>query len=342
MVDASANVVFGQLLDRTIDFSVDLAPNLKIPNPIMISSGVLGYEYYEQDHVSSRPLSQLGAVVPKTTTLFPRDGNIQPRQFPADYGKVGGNEEQLFLNSFGLNNPGIETVIGDWVPRWAQWHTTIIISIAGFSLSEFREVASVVDEAKGIHAIEVNLSCPNVEDRAIFSHDPNLARSAIAAVREKTRLPILAKLAPNVPDISVIAEATVDGGADALTICNTMPAMDIDLRTASPVLGNIYGGLSGPSLRPISLALVYETARALEKKGKSVPIIGVGGISKAEHALKYILAGASAVQIGTANWVRPGTAWRVLEGLQAYMTEHGISSISELRGAAHPATVGKT
>ena len=165
----------------------------------------------------------------------------------------------------------------------------------------------------------------------MYGYDLNLTSSAVATVRYNTELPIIAKLAPNVPDIAAVADAAVNGGADALTICNTMPAMDIDIKSGKPVLGNIYGGLSGPSLRPIALRLVHETAQHFKKKGISIPIIGVGGISKVEHALKYFIAGASAIQIGTANWVDPDVSWRVLNDLEQYLASMNICNINELQ-----------
>ena len=189
-------------------------------------------------------------------------------------------------------------------------------------------------EAVGISALELNLSCPNIENGAMFSYSPALTHDAVAAVKANTGLPVLAKLAPNVTDITEIALAAVAGGADALTICNTLPAMRIDLATRRPVLGNVTGGLSGMGLRPVSLALVYQTAQVVD-----VPIIGAGGIFEAEHAIEYILAGATAVQIGSANLINLGAPWRILNGLRDYMAENSVRSLDQLRGAAHPALV---
>ncbi len=332
MVDTQTRATLNQPLAQDLDLSVDLAPGFQLANPVMISSGILGYESYDPNHISSYPLSELGAVVPKTVTLFEREGNPEPRQFPGSYSEGWNKGDHLFLNAYGLNNPGIETVIQEWVPLWASWNTTVVFSIAAFEVGEFGRVAAITDGVTGIRALEVNLSCPNVEDRGIFSHCPAKTRDAVAAVRANTGLPVLAKLAPNVPDITAIAQAAVDGGADALTICNTLPAMRIDLASRRPVLGNITGGLSGMGLRPVSLALVYQTAQVVD-----VPIIGVGGIFEAEHAIEYILAGATAIQIGSANWVDPTTPWRILDGLREYMAANSIGGLNELRGAAHPA-----
>ena len=340
MVETQSLVELNDSSIRNSALSVELAPGLRLSNPVMISSGILGYESYGPNHISSYPLSELGAVVPKTVTRSPRKGNLEPRQFPLEYSEAWEKGDFLFLNSFGLNNPGIDSVIEQWLPRWANWNASVIFSIAAFGEEDFGEMASLADKASGISALELNLSCPNVEHEAIFSHNSDLTRDAVAAVKANCNLPVLAKLSPNVPDITEIALAAVDGGADALTICNTLPAMRIDLATRRPVLGNATGGLSGMGLRPVSRALVYQTSQAFREANKEVPIIGVGGIFEAEHAIEYILAGATAVQIGSANWVDPMTPWRVLNGLCQYMAENGISSLDELRAAAHSVPAG--
>lgn len=339
MVAAQTQSAIGHSLAKGVDLSVELALGLHLANPVMIASGILGYESYGPEHISHWPLSELGAVIPKTVTLVPRDGNDEPCQSPESYPEGWRNGERLFLNSYGLNNPGIKAVIPEWTSKWVDWNATVLLSIAAHSVGDFGKMAEIANGAVGISALELNLSCPNVENGAMFSHDAALARKAVAAVKANNPLPVLAKLSPNVPDITAIARAVVDGGADALTICNTLPAMRIDTATRRPVLGNITGGLSGMGLRPVSVALVYQTAQALREMGKDVPIIGVGGIFDAEHALEYILAGASAVQIGTANWICPGTAWQVLDGLRDYLARNDIGSLAELRGAAHPAPV---
>ncbi len=313
--------------------AVDLAPRhprgLQLDNPVMIASGTLGYDGYGRGLTEKYPLQELGAVIPKTVTRWRREGNPEPRWFPQSYREAWEDGDHLFLNAVGLINPGIETAVREWTPQWSEWNATVLFSFAAHSVGEFGEMAAMTGKAMGIQALEINLSCPNIENGAMFSHSPALACDAVAAVKENTDLPVLAKLAPNVPDITEIARAAVAGGADALTICNTLPAMRIDIATRRPVLGNITGGLSGMGLRPVSLALVYETAQAV-----SVPIVGVGGIFKAEHAIEYILAGASAIQIGSANLINPAAPWRILEGLRQYLDENGISSLQEVRGAA--------
>ena len=319
---------------------VELAPRhpvgLKVANPVMIASGTLGYDGYGRGLIGKHPVEELGAVIPKTVTRQPREGNPEPRWFPESY-RVAWNEgDHLFLNAIGLINPGIETAVHEWTPEWARWGATVLFSFAAHSVGEFGEMATLTNEAVGISALELNLSCPNIENGAMFSYSAALTHDAVAAVKANTGLPVLAKLSPNVPDIAGIALAAVAGGADALTICNTLPAMRIDLATRRPVLGNVTGGLSGMGLRPVSLALVYQVAQALRETGQDVPIIGVGGIFEAEHAVEYILAGAAAVQVGSANLIGLDAPWRILDGLRQYMADNGIASLKEIRGAAHP------
>ena len=323
---------------------VNIAPGhpggLRLSNPVMVASGTLGYDGYGRGLTGNYPLHELGAVIPKTVTRLPREGNPEPRWFPESYRVAWDEGDHLFLNAIGLINPGIETAVYDWTPQWAQWNATVVFSFAAHSVGEFGEMAALTEDAVGISALELNLSCPNIENGAMFSYSAALTHDAVAAVKANSGLPVLAKLAPNVPDITEIALAAVAGGADALTICNTLPAMRIDLPSRRPVLGNITGGLSGMGLRPVSLALVYQTVQALRAYGKDVPVIGVGGIFEPEHAIEYFLAGAAAIQVGSANLINLGAPWRILEGLRRYMAENGIASLDELRGAAHPAPAG--
>lgn len=325
------------------DLPVNLAPNhprgLPLANPVIIASGTLGYDGYGRGVAGQYPLHELGAVIPKTVTRRPRQGNPEPRWFPPSYREAWQAGDHLFLNAIGLTNPGIETAVRQWTPQWAEWNANVLFSFAAHSVGEFGEMAAIAQDAAGIRALELNLSCPNIENGAMFSHSPALARDAVAAVKANNPLPVIAKLSPNVPDITEIARAVVDGGADALTICNTLPAMRIDTETRRPVLGNITGGLSGMPLRPVSLALVYQTAQALREMGQDIPIIGGGGIFTAEHAIEYILAGAAAVQIGSANLVNPAAPWQILADLRDYLSRRHIAALSELRAAAHPAPI---
>ena len=318
-----------------LDLSVDLAPanphHLRLANPVMIASGTFGYDGYGRGITEDMDLGQLGAVVPKTVTRLPREGNPEPRWYPQSYREAWDAGDFLFLNAIGLTNPGIEAALRDVTPGWSEWNANVVFSFASDSVEQFAEMAAMASQGTGFQAIELNLSCPNVEDGSLFGHSATLTFQAVAAVRSKTDLPILAKLAPNVPDITEIARAAVDAGADALTICNTLPATRIDTQTRRPVLGNITGGLSGPALRPVSLALVYQTANAVD-----VPIIGVGGILTGEHAAEYILAGASAVQIGSANLMGLDAPWRILSELQEWVHQSGASSLRELTGGVRP------
>ena len=315
-------------------FSVELAPRnphkLLLTNPVMIASGTLGYDGYGRGVTAEMDLSRLGAVIPKTVTRQPRDGNPEPRWDPPSYRLALEAGESILLNSIGLANPGIEAALTELAPQWARWGTPVVLSLAAESADQFAEMTVLTQGIPGFKALELNLSCPNIEHGAMFSHSATLTAAAVRAVRANTDLPVLAKLAPNVPDITEIARAAVEAGADALTISNTIPAMRIDLETRKPVLGGVTGGLSGVGLRPVSMAMVYRTAQVVD-----VPIIGVGGIFNADHVLEYLLAGATAVQVGSANLADLKAPFRILDELEAYMEERGISDLREIIGAAH-------
>ena len=321
-----------------VGLMVDLAPHhprhLRLANPVMIASGTLGYDGYGRGLTPDMPLDRLGAVIPKTVTRVPREGNPEPRWYPESF-RVGlETGESIMLNSIGLANPGIAAAVQGLSAQWDRWSTTVLLSLSADSASQFGEMAAMAQGVPGFQALELNLSCPNIESGAMFSHSANLTSAAVAAVKANNDLPVLVKLAPNVPDITEIALAAVDAGADALTISNTLPAMKIDTNTRRPVLGAITGGLSGEGLRPVSLALVYRAAKVVD-----VPIIGVGGIFTGEHAMEYILAGATAVQIGSANLVNLWSPFRILDELKALVSETGVNDIKELVGAVEmPAT----
>ena len=305
---------------------------LRLTNPVMIASGTLGYDGYGRGITDDMDMSRLGAVVPKTVTRLPREGNPEPRWDPPSYRRALEAGESILLNSIGLANPGIEGALTELAPQWARWNTTVILSLAGESANQFAEMTVLTQGVPGFNALELNLSCPNIEHGAMFGHSAALTGAAVRAVRANTDLPVLAKLAPNVPDITEIARAAVEAGADALTISNTIPAMRIDLETRKPVLGGVTGGLSGAGLRPVSVAMVYRTAQVVD-----VPIIGVGGIFNAAHVLEYMLAGATAVQIGSANLADLESPFRILDELVAYLGEWGVSDLREIIGGAHGA-----
>jgi len=273
---------------------------------------------------------RLGAVVAKTVTMRPREGNPEPRWFPASWRRAHEAGECIYLNSIGLTNPGIVAALREKAPTWAGWKVPVIFSIAGETVEEFGSMAATAEGTPGIAAIELNLSCPNVENGAHFSHSAEIAGKTVARVKSSTSLPVIPKLSPNVPNIVPIIEAVTFAGADAVTLTNTIPAMTIDIEARKPMLGGITGGISGPALRPVAVALVYQAARG----AVDVPIIGVGGIFTARDALEFIMAGATAVQIGSANLVDFRAPLEVLDGLRAYMGEHGVADIGELVGAA--------
>ena len=316
-----------------MDLSVNLAPEraggLRLANPVMIASGTFGYDGYGRGIAPDTPLGSLGAVLPKTFTRHARSGNPEPRWFPGSFREGLAEGETTLLNSIGLTNPGIEAAMTDLAPGWADLDANIIISVAGESPEQWEEMAAMTRGVEGFSAIELNLSCPNVDDGAMFSHHARLTEAAVAGVRRQTDLPICAKLSPNVPDITEIAHAAVDAGADALTISNTVPAMHIDVATGRAVLGTGYGGLSGPALRPIAIALVHRAAQAVE-----VPIIGVGGVMTGRDAAEFLMAGATAIQVGSANLADLNAPFRILAELEELLAEWEVNGVSEIIGTA--------
>ena len=317
------------------NLSVDLASHhqspLRLANPVIIASGTFGYDGYGRGISPNMPLGNLGAVIPKTVTRHPREGNPEPRWYPSSYREGREAGECVYLNSIGLANPGIEAALETLAPQWAEWDATVFLSLSAESVAEFGEMAAMTPGVKGFQAVELNLSCPNIDNGAFFSHDPESAAAAVAAVRPHVDLPVLAKLAPNVPDIVPIAQAVVAAGADALTVSNTIPAMVIDVDRQEPVLGAVTGGLSGPGLRPVAVALVYRTVQAVD-----VPVIGVGGIFTAQDALQFLMAGATAVQIGSANLANLWAPFEILEDLERFLVQREIPDIQQLIGAVNP------
>ena len=321
------------------ELSVEIAPKhpvgLRIPNPVMIASGTFGYDGYGRGLVDQAPLpshldfQRLGAVVAKTVTMEPRTGNPEPRWWPTSYRRALEQGELVFLNSVGLTNPGIHAALEEMAPVWAGWQTSVIFSLSGESVHEFGVMAAMADGITGIAAIELNLSCPNVDNGAHFSHSPELARATVARVKDSTGMPVLAKLSPNVPDISPIAEAVADAGADAVVLTNTIPAMTIDVESKQPILGGVTGGLSGPALRPVAVALVYRASQAVD-----IPIVGVGGIFTARDALEFIVAGATAVQVGSANLAGLHHPVSILEDLKSHLENAEIACVGQLIGSS--------
>ena len=317
-----------------MNLSINLAPyhriGLILKNPIIIASGTFGYDGYGRGLPAGMDLSQIGAVIPKTVTRYPRSGNPEPRWYPKSYREAQGRKEAIYLNSIGLANPGIEDALSELAPVWHKWPATIILSISGGSPSEFGEMAAMTRGVNGFEALELNLSCPNIESGALFAHSAEQTFQVVKQVRANSSLPILVKLAPNVPDIVPIVKAAASAGADAVTISNTNPAMLVETSSKIPVLGAVTGGLSGPALHPIALALVYQAFGAIE-----IPIIGVGGVFSAQDALRFIICGASAVQIGSANLADMWAPINILKELTEYLRDADIVSLEEMIGVTH-------
>ena len=306
----------------SLNLAVQLAPQnrrgLLLANPVTAASGTFGYG---TEYAEIIDIQRLGAIICKGTTLKPRSGNPQPRMVET----VGG-----VLNSIGMENIGVDALIEEKAPVWAGWSVPIIVNILGNSIEEYAEIARLLDGVAGVSGIEINISCPNVSAGGMeFGASPEAAAAATAAVRADTTLPLIVKLSPNVTDITEIAHAVIEAGADAISLINTMKGMAIDLASRRPVLGNISGGLSRPAIKPIALHMVYQVAREVR-----VPVIGCGGIASASDALEFILAGASAIQVGTATFANPRAPLDVLEGIEDFMVKEGIHQLSELIGAA--------
>jgi dihydroorotate dehydrogenase (NAD+) catalytic subunit len=305
-----------------LNLSVQLAPEnargLLLANPVMTASGTFGYGIeYEQLF----DIQRLGAIICKGTTLAPREGNPQPRIVETASG---------VLNSIGLQNIGVDALIAEKAPIWAGWRVPVIVNIAGETIDDYARVAERLDGVTGISGLEVNISCPHVKaGGAEFGTNPDIAAEVTTAVKKATSLPVIVKLTPNTSDIVAVAVAVAGTGADAISLINTLRGMAIDARTRRPVLGNIYGGLSGPAIKPVALHMVYQVAGAVD-----VPVIGCGGISTAGDAMEFIMAGASAVQVGTANLTSPRASLDVLEGIERFMQDEGIGDFTELIGAA--------
>ena len=301
------------------DLSVTIA-GLKLQNPVLTASGTFGWGVEYADLVD---LSRLGAVVVKATTLHPRAGNPPPRVTETPAG---------MLNAIGLQNPGVGVVLREKLPALAEIGVPVIVNIAGETLEEYAEVAARLGESPVVSAIEINASCPNTERGGMqFGLEPGTLSELVRAVRAATALPLITKLSPNVSDIVPLARAAVDAGSDALSLVNTLLGMAIDVERRRPKLGNITGGLSGPAIRPVAVRMVWQVAAA----DLGVPIIGMGGIMSASDALEFILAGASAVAVGTGTFVNPDTCRHVVDGLTHYCRRHGAAAVSDLVGTAH-------
>ncbi len=303
-----------------VDLSVQLAPShqrgLFLTNPVMTASGTFGYGIEYSELVD---MQRLGAIVCKGTTLKPREGNPQSRLVETTRG---------ILNSVGLENVGVEAVIKEKAPIWAKWRVPVIVNIAGETIDEYAEVAARLDGVAGVSGIEVNISCPNIACGGMeFGTNSKAAAEVTAAVKAASSLPVILKLSPNVTDIVEIALAVSEAGADAVTLINTVRGMAIDINECRPSLGNIAGGLSGPAIKPLALYMVYKVAGVLD-----IPIIGCGGISCADDALEFLMAGASAVQVGTANLTSPQAALDILDGIRRFMERKNLRNMEAIVG----------
>lgn len=280
--------------------------NKLFKNPIIIASGTYGYDGYGKG-TDNLDFSKLGAVIPKTLTRFPRQGNPEPRWYPHSF------KGSVLLNSIGLENPGIDVFLSNYLPKYIEKNINIIVSISADDSKQFNEMATMLKNIPDIAGIELNLSCPNTRDKTTFAYSPTLTFESVKAVRNAIdHLPIFAKLSPNVPNIKNIAHGAIHGGATGLTISNTIPGLKINVNNGNSVLGGGHGGMSGPALKPISLALVNEVSSQFP----NAPILGCGGISEIEDALEYFIAGASAVQIGSANLTDFATPFKILSLLK--------------------------
>jgi dihydroorotate dehydrogenase (NAD+) catalytic subunit len=297
------------------DLSIELA-GIRLRNPVIAASGTFGYG---EEFARFVDLKRIGAVVVKGTSARPIAGNDPPRLFPTPSG---------MLNSIGLENVGVDAFIRDKMPFLRDAGCSVIVNVFGFAEDEYIEVVEKLNGCDGITAYELNISCPNTKHGGmVFGTDPELTRDLTKVLKSRSKRPLFVKLSPNVTDIAEMARAAEDGGADALTVANTYVAMAIDTETFKPRIGNITGGLSGPAIRPITLRMVYQCAKVVK-----IPVIGLGGIFAAEDAVEYFLAGAQAVQIGTANFQDPKAPLHVLDGLARFLQKRGMVSLRELVG----------
>lgn len=286
-------------------------------NPVMAASGTFGYG---EEFATLVDLKRLGGIIVKGLSLKPSAGNPPPRTVET----CGG-----MLNAIGLENIGLEAFVQKKLPFLRSLETPIILNIYGHEIEAYSELAERIQDLEGIAGIEVNISCPNVKAGGIaFGTDPKMAFEVVQAVREKVRLPLMAKLSPNVSDIKAIARSVVEAGADAVSLINTITGMVVDVATRRPRLANVTGGLSGPAIKPIALRMVWEAAQAVH-----VPVVGIGGIMDAMDALEFLTVGAHAVQVGTANFVNPRATEEIVDGLSRYLVENNISDINEIIGS---------
>lgn len=298
------------------NLAVDFA-GIRLKNPLVAASGTFGYGV---EYEGILDLSKLGGLVSKGLYMTPRDGNPTPRLAETPSG---------LLNAIGLQGVGVRRFVREHLPILRERRAVVVVNICGSTVDEYAEIARILSDEEGVGAIELNISCPNIKEGGItFGCSLTGTAEVVSAVRRVTRLPVIPKLTPNVTDVASFAAAAEASGADAVSLVNTFLAMAIDVETRRPKLSNVMGGLSGPAIRPIAVRMVYECARLVR-----IPVVGMGGITNARDALEFILAGASAVQVGTANFVDPFIWPKLVDGLVDYMRRHGVTRVSDLVGA---------
>lgn len=289
-------------------------------NPVMVASGTFGYG---SEYAELVDLQNLGAIVVKGISPKAVPGNPPPRTVEVASG---------LINAIGLQNPGVDGFVAEYMPFLRRYDVPVIVNIWGRTIEDYEEVARRFDDVEGIAGLEVNVSCPNIkEGSCTFGSNPDMFKRVISAVRAKTKLPLIPKLAPDIAGIRAYAKAAEECGANAISLINSIPAMAIDVETRRPILGNVTGGLSGPAIRPIAVKMVWEAAKVVK-----IPIIGIGGIACVEDALQFLIAGARAVAVGTANFTQPSTALEVADGIASYMERHGLARLDDLVGSLKP------
>ncbi|MCK5679337.1 dihydroorotate dehydrogenase [bacterium] len=300
-----------------VDLKVEIAPGLVLKNPVLTASGTFGYG---REYSSYFDIAELGAIVTKGLSLNPKTGNSGVRITETACG---------MLNAIGLENIGIESFLANELPILRKLGANVIVNIFGNDQKDYAAIAERLDQVAGISALEINISCPNVKAGGIqFGTDPKAAADLVAAVRRSTSLPLITKLSPNVTDIVAIAKAVEDAGSDTLSLINTLLGIAIDLDKKRPILGNVTGGLSGPAIKPVALRMVYQTAQAVK-----IPVIGIGGIANTQDALEFLLAGATAVEIGTANFINPKIGSEIVHGIRSYLEKQKYEKVTEFIGS---------
>jgi dihydroorotate dehydrogenase (NAD+) catalytic subunit len=302
-------------VEKPVNLAVQLGP-LRLKNPVMVASGTFGYGQEYVDFVSP---NRLGALVVKGISLKPRPGNPPPRIWETRSG---------MLNSIGLQNVGLRVFLAEKLPWLRSLAVPVVVNIFGNTVEEYGELAAALDGREGISALEINISCPNVKAGGmVFGCEPVMVAEVVGAVRRRTRLPVITKLTPNVTDITVPARAAEEAGSDILSLINTVAGMAVDVASRKPRLSTVIGGLSGPAIKPIALRQVWQVVQAVK-----VPVVGLGGIACVEDALEFLIVGARAIQVGTANFVNPRVTLEIIAGLEAYLRDQGLDDINEIIG----------